>query len=233
MLNRSRISVIIPVYNSEVYLAEALNSVLNQRRQPDEVIVVDDGSTDNSRNTAHQFGGSIRYEYHPVNHGAATARNRGVELAQGEFLAFLDADDLWVEEKLALQVQAFNDNPDLDMVSGHVQQFHSPELHESIKQRIKIPQEVIRGQHVGAMLIRRDAFEKVGSFNSELKLAEFIEWQARAMELGLKEFILPEIVMKRRLHKSSQGTYNRKHRIEYARVLKAALDRRRNATNRG
>lgn len=220
------ITVILPVYNGEKYLSQAIKSVLSQSHQPMEVIIIDDGSTDQTALIAKSFGTALRYHYQS-NQGAGTARNKGVELAQGQLLAFLDADDLWVDNKLARQVQAFTADPELDMVFGHVHQFHSPELPDEVKQQIKIPVEIIPGQHAGTMLIKREAFQKAGPFKTDWELAEFVDWYIKAEEAGLKSVMLPDVVMKRRLHKASQGTYKRQHRQEYVRVLKAALDRRR------
>jgi len=221
-----RVSVIIPVFNGELYLAEALESVLAQTHRPFEIIVVDDGSTDGTAAVAQRFGAAVRYDPRP-NGGAAAARNRGIELAAGDFLAFLDADDVWVDDKLANQMQAFADDPALEIVFGEVQQFLSPELPEDTRRQIKIPVERSAGKHVGAMLIRAEAFRKVGPFRSDWKVGEFIDWYARAEEHGLETRTLPSVVMRRRLHKASQGTYQRQHRADYVRVLKAALDRRR------
>lgn len=226
MQNNSLVSVIIPVYNSEKYITKAINSVLAQVYEPLEIIVIDDGSTDRSAQVIKSFDPPVQYHHQP-NSGAGAARNWGVELARGDFLAFLDADDLWADNKLARQMQAFEDDPGLDMVFGHIQQFHSPELPNEVKQQIKIPAEIVPGQHVGTMLIKREAFQRVGPFRTDWEIGEFIDWYARAEELGLKSLMLPEVVMKRRLHKASQGTYKRQHQKEYVRVLKAALDRRR------
>ncbi|MCB0209235.1 MAG: glycosyltransferase family 2 protein [Anaerolineae bacterium] len=220
------ITLIVPVYNGEKYLAEAIASILSQSRPPQEIIIIDDGSTDNTAAVAKGFGDRVRYYYQP-NQGAGAARNNGVTLAQGDALAFLDADDIWAEAKLAHQIQALAADPALDMVFGHVQQFHSPELPDEVKQQIKIPAEIVPGQHVGAMLIKRESFQKVGPFRTDWEIGEFIDWYARAEERGLKSLMLPQVVMKRRLHKASQGTYKREHQKEYVRVLKAALDRRR------
>ncbi|MGH7450208.1 MAG: glycosyltransferase family 2 protein [bacterium] len=220
------ISVIIPAYNAGRYLGEAIASVLAQTHRAHEIIVIDDGSTDDTANIAQSFSPSVRYEWQP-NDGAGAARNHGVELARGNFLAFLDADDLWIEDKLARQFAAFESDPTLNMVFGHVQQFYSPELGEEIKKRIKLPAETMRGFHPGAMLIKRETFFRVGLFKTDLQLGEFIDWHARAMELGLKSFMLPEVVMKRRIHETNQGIYKRDAREDYLKIVKASLDRRR------
>ena len=94
------ISCIVPVYNGERYLAETLQSILGQRVGPLEVIVVDDGSTDGTAGVARRFGSAIRV-LHQTNAGPAAARNLGLSEARGDFVAFLDADDLWKPDKLA------------------------------------------------------------------------------------------------------------------------------------
>lgn len=219
------VSVIIPTFNRERYLKEAIASVLNQTLLPFEVIVLDDGSTDDTAAIVKQFP-SVRY-YCQTNRGAAAARNQGVELAQGNFLTFLDSDDLWAKDKLAWQLATFEANPDLDAVFGHVQQFHSPELNETARQKIKIPVEVMPGYHVGIMMIRREAFLRVGFFDTELRVGEFIAWYARATDMGLKTVMLPEVVMHRRLHDTNLGISQRDARTDFARILKTSLDRKR------
>jgi glycosyltransferase involved in cell wall biosynthesis len=222
------VSAIIPVYNAEPYLAEAIKSVLAQTYRPIEIIVVDDGSTDGSAHVAKRFD-QVRYQFQP-NRGAGAARNRGAGLAQGSFLAFLDADDLWVEDKLARQMMAFEADSNLDMVFGYVRQFHSPELDEEEKKQRKILSEVMPGHHVGTMLIRRDAFFRVGSFRTDLEVGEFIDWHARATEMGLRSQMLPDVVMKRRIHTNNMMQRERGSQTDYVRILKASLDRRRKKT---
>jgi len=226
MLTNTKISVIIPVYNGERYLTEALESVLAQTHPPEDIIVIDDGSTDSSAQIVARFSPRVQYHWQS-NAGAGAARNRGVAVARGNFLAFLDADDLWVEDKLARQCAAFASNPTLDMVFGHVQQFYSPELGEEITRQIKIPIETMRGLHPGAILIKHEAFLRVGFFKTDLQLGEFVDWQARAIEVGLRSLMLPDVVMKRRIHQTNQGTRQRESRRDYLLVLKASLDRRR------
>lgn len=220
------VSVIIPVYNGERYLAETIDSALAQTYRPIEVIVVDDGSTDGSADVAKRFVPSVQYCRQP-NSGAGAARNQGVELAQGEFFAFLDADDLWVKDKLTRQMAAFEANPDVDIVFAHVKQFYSPELEESIKKNIRMPAEIIPGQIPSAIIVKRDAFFQVGLFETKWQVGEGVSWILRAKEQGLHMMMLPEILVMRRLHENNKGTTHRQFINQRVHILKASLDRRR------
>ena len=220
------VSVIIPVYNCEKYLAEAIESVLDQTYQPLEIIVIDDGSTDGSAEVAKRFDTTVQYCFQ-VNSGTAAARNRGIELAKGDFFAFLDADDLWVEDKLTNQMAAFINNPNLDVVYGQVQQFISPELGENLKAKLQVSPKLVPGHIPSALLIKRDSFFQVGLFETQWKLAEFASWQVRLTELGLQTMMLPELVAKRRLHETNKGIKQREYQTEYLQIMKASLDRRR------
>ena len=202
------VSVIIPAYNAESYLAEAIESALGQTYQPVEVIVVNDGSTDRTAEVAATFGDRINYFWR-TNGGIGAARNSGVRLARGAFISFLDADDLWVADKVALQVSLLEGDPSLDMIFGHVEQFHSPDLDDAVRRQIEIRQRVMAGHHAGTMLIRREAFQHVGFFSESLDVGEFIDWYARARDVGLRSFMCPEVLMKRRLHKTNQGLAKR------------------------
>lgn len=221
------ISVIIPVYNCERYLAEAVESVLRQSCSPHEVIVVDDGSRDGSARVAQSFGARVRYRFQE-NAGIGAARNRGAGLARGDMIAFLDADDVWLEDKSARQVAAFDADPSLDIVSGQLEHFHSPELDEAVKLKIHCPPGLMPASLAGA-LIRRDFFERVGDFEINWRVGEGISWWMRAADAGARMLTLPDLVIRRRLHETNQTARNRAHLNEYARVIKAALDRRRAA----
>ncbi|HTM07755.1 MAG TPA: glycosyltransferase family A protein [Verrucomicrobiae bacterium] len=220
------VSVVIPVYNGEKYLAEAVESVLKQTYRPIEIIVVDDGSTDASRQIAGSFGSSVSCHCQ-TRAGAAAARNRGVELSSGSYLAFLDADDLWMVNKLARQFELVMEDRAIDLVFTHVRHFHSPELPDEVKRKIQCPPEPMPGYAPTTVLVTRDAFLRTGPFETSLRVGEFIDWYARAQESGIKSAIVPESLALRRLHTANQSLVQHDAQTDYARVVKAALDRRR------
>jgi glycosyltransferase involved in cell wall biosynthesis len=222
------VSVIIPVYNYDRYLGEAIASVLSQTHQYLEVIVVDDGSTDQSGEVARSFAGrGVRY-CHQVHAGIGPARNKGVELARGDFLAFLDADDRWPEEKLERQLSAFDNDPVLEMVFGQALQLQNgPDWESGVKDKKPAVASMVPGMVPGTMLIKRAAYFRVGKFQGDWKVGEFIDWYARAVELQIRSLVLPDLLLWRRIHDSNQGVRERQSVSDYARVLKASLDRRR------
>ena len=220
------VSVIIPVFNGEKYLREAIGSVLGQTYRSFELIVVNDGSTDNSGAIAESFASQLRYCYQG-NSGLGAALNRGIELSRGCFLSFLDADDLWKEDKLMHQMTVFEDNPDMDIVFGQIKQFYSPELDENQRKRIQIPGKDMPGFFKGCMLIKRDSFFRVGAFETRWKVGDFIDWYLKAVEKGLKSIVLNEVVTLRRIHADNMGIRERASQTDFVRILKASLDRRR------
>ncbi len=224
------VSVIIPVYNGEKYLAEAIESILAQTYRPIEIILVDDGSTDRSSNIAKVFSEHVYYLYQS-NRGCSAARNTGIKKAQGNFYAFLDQDDLWTRDKLERQMADLESDSDLHIVFGHVIHFYSPDIDEITKQRTSCPIEKMPGYHHGTLLVSRDAFNHVGLFNEQWECGEFLDWSFRAQEKGYKSLMMPEVMMKRRIHSSNMGILMRDIRPDYIRVLKAALDRRRKKSN--
>ncbi len=112
------VSVVIPAYNAAKYIGRAIDSVLAQTRPADEIIVVDDGSTDNTADVAHGYGDKIRF-IRQENAGASVARNTGIEAATSEWIAFLDADDEWLPQKLQLQTEHLRRNPNLVWTTGN------------------------------------------------------------------------------------------------------------------
>ncbi len=225
---KPRTSVIISVFNAERYLAAAIESVLGQTSPPDELIVVDDGSTDGSAMVAAGYGDSVHL-LRQENRGTGAGRNRGIDAAAGELVAFLDADDLWEPGKLAHQSAILLDRPELDAVFGHSVQFVSPELATANAARLNVPPGSMPGLAASTMLVRSAAFQRVGRFREDHLLGEFIDWYSRALAAGFRSIVDPKVVHHRRIHDSNLGILRREDRGDYARILKAALDRKRTA----
>jgi glycosyltransferase involved in cell wall biosynthesis len=222
------ISCIVPVFNGERFLAQALESILSQTYRPLEVIVIDDGSTDGSADIVARCCSSIHY-FRQSNKGPAAARNRGLAAASGDLVAFLDQDDLWHCGKLERQVACFIDDPELSLCVAHVQTIWGSEPYwkafQSPNHRLSRP---APGYVTGTLLARRSLFETVGMFNSELKYSDAAEWFLRAEELGAKMALLSDILMYRRVH---ENNFSRLHasasREEFLVIIKKSLDRRR------
>ncbi len=226
-MNHPTISIIIPVFNTERYIEAAIQSIYDQKYTPMEIIVVDDGSTDNSGDIVRNYPDIIIHKFRN-NKGAAAARNKGIRMATGTLLAFLDADDIWAHNKLSLQCHAIKSNPKLDMIFGMTEQFISPELEtDPNNRRLREELKEMPGYLMGSMLIKKESFLHVGFLNENLQLAEFIDWFERAREMGLKHKMLSDIVLQRRIHSTNQGITKRNHQKDYIKVLKAALERRR------
>ena len=221
----SRVSVIIPSYNAAKYLPEALESILNQTRKADEIILIDDGSTDNTEQLISSYPEVIYFKQE--NSGTAAALNEGIKKSSGDILAFLDADDIWMPDKINLQLNALQQNPAIDMIFGWIEQFISPELAEQEKSKIEFQQGAMIGRHKSTWLIKREAFYKVGFFKGSFALEEFLDWYMKAKENGLTEIIIEQTLARRRIHDSNASRLNKNLRKEFPRLLKAALDRRR------
>ncbi len=222
------ISCIVPVFNGERYLKEALDSIRAQTYRPLEIIVADDGSTDGTAAIVAGYGEEVRYLWQ-TNAGPAAARNLGLRAVQGEFVAFLDADDLWHPEKLARQMARFEARAELDMCFTHARNFWVPELsEEAARYKDHRRSQAVPGYTTTALLARRTLFEEVGQFSPALQHADDTEWFLRATERGAVMELLADTLVYRRLHRAN---YSRlaagTSREEYLQLVKASLDRRR------
>ena len=220
------ITAAIAVHNGEAYLAEAIESILGQSRPCEQVVVVDNDSTDGSGEIARRYGSPVEVAFEP-RRGIGPARNAAVRAAHGEFVAFLDADDLWQVEKTALQLAAFEADSELQLAFGHVRQFVSPDLSAEQAAALGVPPDPQPGAYMGAMLARRSALNAIGPWPEDIKVSDGLTFMLRARELGLRQTMLSETVTMRRVHGENHSIHNRGERAEFARLLKQSLDRRR------
>lgn len=206
------VSVIIPTYNNQAYLAEAIDSVLSQTYPFYEIIVIDDGSTDNTQEILKTYKDRI-FTVYQKNQGVSVARNRGLEIAQGQFIAFLDGDDYFLPYKLATQLTVFEKNPHLGIVhsgwymvteTGEILAHQKPwyELRElDLKAWV-----LWRAVLPSAMMIRREWLEKVGGFQPGLAYAEDVELIVRLAQAGCQAIWLEKITVNYRLHQTNATT---------------------------
>jgi glycosyltransferase involved in cell wall biosynthesis len=226
------VSCIIPCYNAERFLGEAIESVIAQTLAPVEIIVVDDGSTDGSAAVAARYADRVRY-LRQDNAGPATARNRGVESSCGEFVAFLDADDLWHPEKLERQATRFAARPELEACVTHLTAFWEVEVrHEQealqghARTRSSLP-----GYVMQTMLARRSAFAKAGMLNPALRFGEDTEWFIRARDAGVVLEMMPDVLVFRRFHANNltRSRGNKTLKSGILEMVQSSLERRRQA----
>lgn len=217
MSRQHTISAVIPAFNSADFIADAVGSIRDQARPVDEIIVVDDGSTDDTAKIVQHLGDEIRYLYQ-ANAGPSAARNRGIEAARGSLIAFLDADDQWTKTKIEQQLAVMEQNPAIALVAGDMAEIDSQDhtIVPSVldKHDLLASFKDLHGSPIpnalalllktnfiptGTVLVRRTTIEEAGGFNTEIRYGE---------DLGLWAMIsarhpitcLPEVLMLRRQH---------------------------------
>jgi len=184
------VSVVIPAYNVEDYIGRSIDSVLAQTCLPDEVIVVDDGSTDNTAGIVKKYGQQVHYIYQP-NAGLSAARNTGIKTANSEWIAFLDADDEWLPEKLQLQLELLKQNKELFWASCNCTVHYCRTKKQCINNEPGKTEELLKGQKFfsscfeamnngismvpSTMIVKRQVFEKAGLFQNGLVYAEDVD----------------------------------------------------------
>jgi GT2 family glycosyltransferase/predicted O-methyltransferase YrrM len=223
----TRISVIIPVYNGARYLAECIASVQAQTLSPYEIILIDDASTDDTPAIIAGLAAQdarIRTARQPERGGAGAARNRGLEMCEGNIITFLDADDLWTPNKLALQTEILISHNHLGsaIMFGRMQRFISPDVPPDVRARLEDDPEPVDGYVPGTLLANRSVFAQVGNFDASLPTGEFIDWLMRARRMSIMEGIVEEVVLHRRIHDANH-TQTEAGR-QYARLIKRHLD---------
>lgn len=220
------VSVIIPTYNCDRYIIQAVESVLQQQDCSYEVIVIDDGSTDNTKEALKPLSNFIRYIYQE-NQGVAAARNHGIAVANGELIAFLDADDYFLPGKIAAQAAIFAKRPDLGIVHSGWQRVDSQgNKLMDVRPWESVPQldleNWLRWKPVlpSAMMFRREWLEYVGGFDPRFPPAEDTDLVFRLALKGCQSAWLRQIVVCYRQHEQSAMNQG----LPQARSLTAVID---------
>lgn len=223
-----RISVIMPIRGAAPYLQASLDSIMRQGLQVDELIIIDDGMDALVRTALEKISPEqllIRILPGP-RQGPAAARNVGLAAAKGEWLTFLDDDDLWPDEKLVRQAQYLLEHPDVLAVSGKIQWFHTWD-----QQSRPVPSDqdqVIVHVNLGAYLLRRELLERIGPLDANLIFAEDVDFVLRLIDGGLSFAILPQVMLLYRRHAESMTAQKlERETIDYRKALFASLKRRR------
>ena len=218
-MDKSLISVIIPVKNGTNYLGEALESLRRQELNL-EIIVVDDGSTDATAELAEKAGCVVLR--HPVSRGQVAAKNTGIAAAKGGYILFLDHDDKVRDGALRTMLDALQAAPEASAVQAMVKDFRSPEIPDL--PGILVRPEPFYGLFTGAILIRREVFDKIGPFSENVHTGEIIEWFSRLEAQGMQVKKLDLVSTDRRIHQTNFGRTDRTEEMKnYAAVLRERL----------
>lgn len=217
------VSVVMPAFDEESFIAEALRSVLAQTYRPVEIIVVDDGSSDRTAEIATEHAVGVCRQPHG---GPAAARNAGLAVARGAYWAIFDADDVMPPQRLSNQVAYLDEHPEAGMVLGLAEAFVTPGEPRPAHFNPVWDDGPYRG-HWGTMLARRSVLDVVGPFNDALALGEDVEWMARANDAGVHAGQLDQVCLRYRIHRGQTSSDPRANRLATLRVLRASVHRRR------
>lgn len=225
-----KISIILPVYNVEAYLEACIDSVLAQTYPNFELIAINDGSTDNSLEILKKYKDERILIFEQENRGTSATLNRGIQEAEGDYVAFIDGDDLWVSDKLETQVKIFEENPNLEMSFGKFEQFLSEEIVER-ESKFIFEQKPASALMKQTSMAKRGVFEKYGRFNDNNNIQDFIPWFDNARTNGLKYQVSEKNFAFRRIRENSLSQ-STNYYPTLLRFMKEKLDKKRNEAGR-
>jgi glycosyltransferase involved in cell wall biosynthesis len=217
------VSVVMPAFDEEAFIAEALDSVLAQTYAPVEVIVSDDGSTDRTAEIADGYGARV---VRNDRSGPAAARNAGLAVARGEYWAILDADDVMPDDRIERQVEQLERHPEVGMVFGLTEAFVTPGQSRPAHWSPAWDDGPFPW-HTTAMLARRVLLELVGPFDASRRFAEDMDWIARAKAAGVRSEQGDYLALRYRVHQGNSVADTGAVDREMLRVLRASARRQR------
>ena len=215
-MSKPLISVIVPVYNGEKFLVNTIKNIIAQDYNPLEIIIIDDGSTDSSLSVLNDINAELKI-LHQNNQGPAAARNKGISIAKGDYIAFLDCDDLWPANKLIEHADYLNRSDNVDLLQGLVKKIYLSSGNISFS---AFPQ-------LGNTLFRSNVFERIGAFDESMRYAEDTDWFFRAYENKLTKVIINKIALYYQIHANNMTKHKELTRRGFFHFLKRHLDRTR------
>jgi hypothetical protein len=219
------ISVVMPIHNGAHFVHEALGNVLEQDYPRLELIVVNDGSSDDTKKVIDELRLDLCYYEFETNQGPAEARNRGIREAAGDFIAFLDVDDLWPEGNLRRLVAILRAHPQLQWVRGRAQVLDLERASGAYRARGS-PKDSFP-HYIGSALYRSSAFRSVGPFDPSLRFGEDSDWFLRSSELQLPALEIEDVTLYVRRHGQNMTWGRTQVELNGVRVLKHAIERKR------
>ena len=223
------VSVVVAVRNGERFLSEAITSILKQDYRPVEIIVVDGHSEDHTARIAQSFT-QVRYILQ-ANRGIANAYNIGIAMARGDIVAFLSHDDLWMPNKLSLQVGFLKEHPEVQYTIALMKYFLEPG--HNVPRGFK--KELLEEHHVGkimeTLVVRKALFDTLGGFDGAMNLAEDADWYARASDRKIPMAIIPEVLLHKRVHDANASSDAATSNRELLKALKRSIERKKLATS--
>lgn len=232
MAARPLVSIVVTAFNRAKLLGDALDSLSGQDYEPCEIVLVDDGSTDDTGEVGRGYRPAVRYHYQE-HRGVGAALNAGLSIAEGELISFLDSDDLWEAKRLSKQVDHLQEHPETDIVAGQVRNFFDPELPEGERGRFLHMDKLIPGYVISAMLLRRKVFEIVGPFEEKWQVGILMEWFMRVREHEIRIDMLDDLVLQRRIHSKNINRLAESNIPTRLRILREGIRRRRAAKKPG
>ena len=219
-----RISVIIPTYNRANIVGDAISSVLNQTFTDFELIVIDDGSTDETGEVVRAYADPRLRYIRQVNRGVSAARNAGLGIATGQFIAFLDSDDCYLPEKLACQLARWDQDPTIGLIYGQYYGTTASGLERKLLRacdsQLRLEQLLLGPAfHTSTLLIQRSWLDQVGGFDERLKVGEEWELSLRLALAGCRMVCVPQPVAEVRLQSASLTRETYRHGKSVTAVL--------------
>lgn len=223
-----KVSVIIPVYNGSRYLAATLDSVLAQTYPLHEIIVIDDGSTDDSPTILRSYGDRLSVT-RQANQGVAAARNAGLRHASGDVITFIDQDDLWPARRTEALIDALRANPDALVATGPVEMLYERSQPPSPASNLET---TLREFLVGSLCIRKEVFDLLGPFNTGLGYADDTDFLLRRREANIKTVYIEDVALQYRVHESNTSSDRELTNSYFIGALRESLRRRRKKEDR-